>query len=112
MVGDFRKTWKRACAAAGVHGKLLYDFRRTAVRNMIRAGVDPAVAMKISERTTRAVFDRYNIIDERDIRDAIVKTAVYVEGLPTASAVVPLHRHGENAAVGPMQASIRQSAQE
>jgi len=57
-VGDFRKRWKTACATVGVKGKLLYDLRRTAVRNMIQAGVDPSIAMKISGHRTRSMLDR------------------------------------------------------
>ena len=77
-IGDFRKRWSRACELAGVPGRIPHDFRRTAVRNLIRAGVPEVVAMQLTGHRTRAVFDRYNIVSSRDLhsaRDALERSA-------------------------------------
>jgi integrase len=81
-ISEFRKSWKAACLATDKPDALFHDFRRTAVRNMIRAGVPRKVAMLISGHKTESVFERYNITDDQDIADALRKTQAYVDQLP------------------------------
>ena len=59
-----------ACQVAGVPGLLFHDLRRTAVRNLRRAGVAESVIMKITGHRTRGVFERYNITDQTDTLEA------------------------------------------
>ena len=62
QVASWRTAWRTACQAAGVPTRFLHDCRRTAARNLIRANVPERVAMLLTGHKSRAIFDRYNII--------------------------------------------------
>ena len=90
-IKNFYKAWRKACIQVGLGrmepreegqpkyvGLIPHDLRRSGVRNLIRAGVPERVAMTISGHRTRSVFDRYNIVNERDLRDAARKLEQYL----------------------------------
>lgn len=56
-------------------GRIMHDFRRTAVRNLERAGVSRSVAMKMTGHKTEAVYRRYAIVGESDLHEAAAELA-------------------------------------
>jgi integrase len=80
-IKDYYRAWWKACLLAGFAvrdpktnyiktSRIPHDFRRTAVRNLVNAGVAERVAMEMTGHKTRAIFDRYHIVNPRDLERA------------------------------------------
>jgi integrase len=75
----FRRAWKTACRRAGVPGRIPHDFRRTAVRNLERAGVPRSTAMAMVGHKTEAIYRRYAIVDHEMLKEGAAKLAAFNE---------------------------------
>jgi integrase len=72
-IRGFHDSWRSACKAAGCPGKFLHDFRRTAARRLMRAVIPEKVVMQLLGHRTRSILDRYHIIREGDLEDALAR---------------------------------------
>jgi integrase len=86
-IRSFLDAWRRACKEAGVPGRIVHDLRRTAVRNLERAGVPRSVAMKLTGHKTESVYRRYAIVCEADLSQAVRRIAALGEHSSRVSTV-------------------------
>ena len=83
QVKRFYRSWKTACLQAGLpvdtpqERKRFHDFRRATARDLSRAGIPDRIAMSIIGHKTRPIYDRYNIVNEGDIAQALTQAAQY-----------------------------------
>ena len=76
-IGSHIKGWKHACAAAGLAWLKPHDLRRSAIRNMERAGIPRSVAKAISGHKTDSVYQRYDVVADGDLKAAAEKLEQY-----------------------------------
>jgi integrase len=92
-IRDFRGAWAAACNGAGIVKRIPHDFRRTAVRNLERAGVPRSAAMAMVGHRTEAIYRRYAIADEAMLKEGALKLAAFHETEKNSSSkVVPLNK--------------------
>lgn len=77
--GTFYFNVKKAFCTAGYPSRIFHDLRRTAARNLLRAGNHEKLAMATTGHVTRSVFDRYDIVDEKDAMAAAEKVQHYID---------------------------------
>ncbi|MGD0072955.1 MAG: site-specific integrase [Candidatus Binataceae bacterium] len=82
-IGSFRKSWITACRKAGLGDLRVHDLRRSAARNLIRAGVSEHIAQQFTGHKTASVFRRYDIITERDLAEAAARLEQHLAKQPT-----------------------------
>jgi integrase len=99
---NLRQEWCRACHDLGLgvydvktrrySGLTIHDLRRSAVRNLTRAGVPRGIAMAITGHKTEHVFERYNIVNTDDVREALVRLGEYAKIQRRAAQKQPTQR--------------------
>jgi integrase len=80
-IKHYNRAWRTAQENAGLPGKRIHDTRRTAARNMDRAGVPRQVAKQITGHKTDSMYNGYNIVNKKDVREGMLQAQAYVANL-------------------------------
>src|SRR5439155_9490697 len=75
QVKSIRLAWRTACKKAKLIGHIPHDFRRSAVRRLEWVGISRSVAMKIVGHSSEAIYNRYSISNDADVREGLAKVA-------------------------------------
>jgi integrase len=68
---DVQGAAERAREKAGLQGIWVHDLRRSFVTLSRRSGLPESVVARFSGHRTAAVFKRYNIVEEQDLKAAV-----------------------------------------
>jgi integrase len=93
-ITSWRGAFLAAREAAGVPGKLLHDLRRTAARNLNRAGVSTAAVMAIMGHKTLSMWQRYNIQTEADVQAELGRVTGHDERRASKQGLAVVSRGG------------------
>ena len=100
QMGSFYKAWKDAVKAAGLDGRIPHDFRRTAVRNLERAGVPRSSGKAMVGHLTDSIYSRYAIVDETMLKEAGkllgLSLGLNARQTPSKSGRLPRVRRGKH----------------
>jgi integrase len=76
---SIRTAWRTAVDKAGLPGLRPHDLKRSAIRNMIRAGLPERIAMDLTGHRTRSMHDRYNVSSPSDLAENTARLAAYLD---------------------------------
>jgi integrase len=93
-VQSIKRSFKRACKAAGIEDFRFHDLRLTFNTNMRKAGVDRSVIMKITGHKTMSMFERYNTVDESDALEAYRKLHFFLNAPPSGGEITAILLQG------------------